>query len=94
MVLSIPRKERRAILRPARRPSYQMQLEVLEDRVVPSLADGSILVSTGPSSFSYLDQSAFPTGIIAIDPHTGAQSAVSTGGLFALPTYIRERLSS
>ena len=81
MVLSIPRKERRATLRPARRPSYQMQLEVLEDRVVPSLADGSILVSTGPSSFSYLDQSSFPTGIIAIDPHTGAQSAVSTGGL-------------
>ena len=50
--------------------------------MVPSLADGTILVSTGPSSFSTQDQSSFPTGIIAVDPNTGAQSPVSTGGLF------------
>src|SRR5712692_6334383 len=89
MVLSISRKERRATLRPGRR-SYPMQLEMLEDRVVPSLADGTILVTTAPSTFSTQDQASFPTGIIAVDPNTGAQSPVSTGGLFALPTYIRE----
>src|SRR5438876_10683105 len=90
MVISIPGNGRRAALRPAQRSACRMQLERLEDRVVPSLADGTILVSTGPSSFSTQDQSSFPTGIIAVDPNTGTQSPVSTGGLFALPTYIRE----
>jgi len=90
MVISIPVNGRRAALRPAQRSSFRMQLERLEDRVVPSLADGTILVTTGPSSFSTQDQSSFPTGIIAVDPNTGAQTPVSTGGLFALPTYIRE----
>src|SRR5579871_198750 len=90
MVLSIPTNGRRAVLRPVSRSSCPMQLESLEDRVVPSVADGSILVTTAPSSFSNQDQSSFPTGIIAIDPSTGAQSPVSTGGLFSLPTYMRE----
>src|SRR5437016_13106539 len=90
MVISIPGNGRRAALRPAYQSACRMQLERLEDRVVPSLADGTILVTTGPSSFSTQDQSSFPTGIIAVDPNTGAQSPVSTGGLFALPTYIRE----
>src|SRR5579871_2640926 len=90
MVLSIPTNGRRAVLRPVSRSSCPMQLESLEDRVVPSVADVSILVTTAPSSFSNQDQSSFPTGIIAIDPSTGTQSPVSTGGLFSLPTYMRE----
>jgi hypothetical protein len=90
MVTSIPANGRRAALRPAQRSAFRMQLERLEDRVVPSLADGTILVATGSSSFSTQDQSSFPTGIIAVDPNTGTQAPVSTGGLFALPTYIRE----
>src|SRR6266849_1905705 len=65
-------------------------LERLEDRVVPSITDGTILVATCPSSFSFQDQSSFPIGIVGVNPVTGAQSLVSTGGLFSLPTYIVE----
>jgi hypothetical protein len=65
-------------------------LEQLEDRFVPSLANGTVLVATGPSPFSNADQSSFPIGIVAVDPNTGAQAPVSTGGLFSLPTYIWE----
>src|SRR6266849_541637 len=90
MVLSIPANGRRGALRAAHRPSYRMQLERLEDRVVPSLADGTILVTTAPSTFSNQDQSSFPTGIIAVDPSTGAETPLSTGGQFTLPTYVRE----
>src|SRR5438132_14226473 len=65
-------------------------LENLEDRVLPSIADGTILVATGPSSFSSQNQSSFPIGLIGVNPSTGAQSQVSTGGLFTLPTYTAE----
>jgi hypothetical protein len=65
-------------------------LEWLEDRLVPSVADGSILVATGPSSFSTQDQSSFPAGIVAVDPSTGAQSVLTQGGFFSVPTYIWE----
>ncbi len=67
-----------------------LQLERLEERTVPSLLDGTLLVATGPSSFSYLDQSSYPTGIIGVNPSTTAQTSVSTGGLFSLPTYMAE----
>src|SRR5262249_30558478 len=75
---------------PAYRSRCYLQLETLEDRLVPSLAHGAILVCSAPSSFSTQDQASFPTGIIAVDPNTGEQSALSTGGLFSLPTYIAE----
>ncbi len=65
-------------------------LERLEDRVVPSILDGTILVCTAPSPFSYQDQSSFPSGIVGVDPSTGNQFPVSMGGLFSLPTYICE----
>jgi hypothetical protein len=74
----------------ARQPRRRLQLERLEDRVVPSLPDGTILVCTGPSAFSSLNQSSFPTGIIGVNPTTGAQTVISTGGLFSLPTYVTE----
>jgi hypothetical protein len=85
MVFSIPPKGSRAMLRSARRSSYRMQLERLEDRVVLSLASGTILVANSP-----LPGAAAPTGIIGVDPSTGAQSLVSTGGLFSLPETVRQ----
>src|SRR5438094_290652 len=90
MVLSISPEERRAALRSLRRPSFRMELERLEDRVVPSVAEGTILVATLQSSFATVDQSSFPTGIIGVNPTTGAQTPVSTGNLFSGPTYITE----
>ena len=82
------RRGRRAAHGP--RLAFCPLLERLEDRVVPSIMDGTILVTTGPSPFASQNQSTFPTGIIGIDPSTGAQTAVSSGGLFSLPTYIAE----
>ncbi|HLJ93885.1 MAG TPA: Ig-like domain repeat protein, partial [Gemmataceae bacterium] len=69
---------------------HHLQLEQLEDRTVPSIMDGTILVATCPSTFSYQDQSSFPTGIVGVNPSTGAQARISAGGLFSLPTYIEE----
>ena len=50
-----------------------------------TLADGTILVPSSPLS----GQSA-PVGIIGVNPSTGAQSLISTGGFFSLPEYVRE----
>src|SRR5262249_26530343 len=72
------------------RLSCRLQFECLEDRLVPSIADGTLLVATSPSSFVSQNASSFPTGIIGVNPNTGAQSVVSTGGLFTLPTYFTE----
>ncbi|HLJ95841.1 MAG TPA: CHRD domain-containing protein, partial [Gemmataceae bacterium] len=56
-----------------------------------SLPDGTLLVSTLPSQgFASGDQSGFPTGILGVDLHTAAQTPISSGGLFAVPTYITE----
>jgi hypothetical protein len=68
----------------------QLQLERLEDRLVPSIVDGTILVTTAPSPLANQSQSSFPTGIISVNPGTGAQTGLSTGGLFSLPTYVAE----
>jgi hypothetical protein len=81
---------RRVIPSHAQRTVRRLHLEQLEDRVVPSITDGTLLVATFPSTFSYQDQSSFPTGIVGVNPGTGAQSLVSTGGLFSIPTYIAE----
>src|SRR5438128_6108598 len=86
-----PRKVRRALTRRAHRSSPRLVLESLEDRLVPSVAEGTILVATLPDrGFSTIDQSGFPVGIIGVDPVTGAQTQVSTGGLFSLPAYTAE----
>jgi hypothetical protein len=84
-----PRRARRATAR-STRPSHRLTLETLEDRLVPSLTDGAVLVATFPSTFAYGDQSGFPNGIVGVNPTTGAQAAVSTGNLFTLPTYTAE----
>jgi hypothetical protein len=52
----------------------------------PTLTDGTILVVSSPSS----SQSSAPTGIIGVDPSTGQQFLVSTGGMFSLPDAITE----
>jgi hypothetical protein len=62
----------------------------LEDRLTPSLADGTLLVATAPSSYASDDQSSFPTGILSIDPGSGGQTVLATGGPFSLPGYITE----
>ena len=58
--------------------------------MVPSIADGALLVTTSPSSFANSNQSGFPTGIIAVDPNSGIQTPVSVDPQFVLPTYIAE----
>src|SRR5438876_4898217 len=73
-----------------RRFRRHLMVESLEDRVVPSLAEGTILVGTGPSLFSGKDQSSFLPGIIAVNPSTGMQIRLSIGQLLALPTYIAQ----
>ena len=52
MLFYSSRRARRQTTKDAQQPSRRPQLEWLEDRVVPSLADGTILVATGPSPFS------------------------------------------
>src|SRR5438132_7853054 len=86
-----PRRVRRAATTLAHRPSRRLQLERLEDRLVPALADGTILVATFPSQgFANGDQSGFPDGIVGVNPSTGAQTSVATGNLFSVPTYTAE----
>jgi hypothetical protein len=65
-------------------------LESLEDRIVPSLVEGTILVGTGPSPFATADQSSFSPAIIAVNPNTGVQIRLSIGQLLAVPTYIAQ----
>jgi len=50
-------------------------------------ADGTILVMTSPDP---VNNPTAPAGIVAVSPKTGAQSILSSGGLFAFPTDIRE----
>ena len=80
----------RNVATPACRFRRRLLLESLEDRVVPSLAEGTILVGTGPSPFSGKDQSSFLPGIIAVNPNTGMQIRLSIGQMLALPTYIAQ----
>src|SRR5262249_16817766 len=70
----------------ARRWIARLQLEPLEDRLVPSLADGTILITNTP----FLTPATAARGVIAVDPATGQQSLVSTDGFFVEPLDIRE----
>jgi hypothetical protein len=60
--------------------------QVVSSAEVLALADGTLLVATLPSAAS----PSSPIGIIGVNPLTGEQTPVSTGGLFSLPTYIDE----
>lgn len=74
----------------AYRSSRCVFLEHLEDRLAPSITDGTLLVATLPSTFASTNQSSFPTGILGVKLSTGAQAKVATGKQFAVPTYIAE----
>jgi hypothetical protein len=78
-------KSRRTPARSAHRSSRQPQLESLEDRVVPSIANGTILVLDNPST-----PSGPPTALVGVNPSTGAQSIISQGQLFSTPVDPRE----
>ena len=49
-----------------------------------TLTDGTILVATSPSS------SHAPAGVIGVNPTSGGQFVVSTGGMFSQPMHITE----
>src|SRR5438270_13180089 len=71
-------KARHMFQNSAQRSKRCPQLEILEDRLVLSIADGTILVLDNPST---------PTGpntaLVGVNPVTGAQSIISTGQLFS-----------
>jgi hypothetical protein len=50
-------------------------------------ANGTILVCTSPDP---VNNPAAPAGIVEVSPTTGVQSILSSGGLFAFPTDMRE----
>ena len=79
------------------RPSPRLLLERLEDRLVPSIPDGTILITTSPSGFSPTGDTNFPTGLYGLDPNGGTPFAISVNNpndttghfdLFSLPIYI------
>ena len=84
----MPQKVQLSTASGRRRLRRRLELENLEIRLAPAVPDGTLLVASLRSFYSILDQSAFPTAIVAVDPHTGAQSRISSGGLFSLPTYL------
>jgi sugar lactone lactonase YvrE len=77
--------QRRISLSQAHRSTRRPQLERLEDRVVPSIADGTILLLDNPTT-----PTGPPTALVGVNPHTGAQSIISKGQLFVTPLDPRE----
>src|SRR5436305_1460104 len=89
------RKTRRAAPNSRQRLPRRLLVEWLEDRVVPTIPDGTSLGTTSHSSFSSMPQDSYPIGVIGINPSTGQQFQISTnqttpGNLFVLPTYVIE----
>ncbi len=65
--------------------THRPHVEQLETRLVPALRSGTIVVATSP----YADPTS-PTGLVAVDPRTGAQTIVSSGDQFREPLDLRE----
>src|SRR5690348_17136612 len=82
-------KARRATLTHARQSWFRPGVESLEDRVVPSLPEGTLLLATAPSSFSSTPSSSY-RGLVAVNPANGQQSLFTPPNAFTLPTYIAE----
>src|SRR5262249_50327256 len=81
-----PQKTRRAALTPARRSWRRpLLLETLEDRVVPAIPNGTLVVAT----FDFFGLNQFPAGIIGVNPD-GTQFRISTGGMFSEPTDVTD----
>jgi hypothetical protein len=85
MLCFFPLPSRRGQRTHARPAFHRPWLEGLETRVVPSISNGTILVTNTLN----IDPNAV-TGILGVDPITGAQSFVSSGGYFSEPLDIRE----
>jgi hypothetical protein len=58
---------------------------VIQTVTVSAITDGTVLVLSSP-----LSGQLAPTGIIGIDPSTGTQFPITTGGSFMLPLTVRE----
>jgi hypothetical protein len=87
----LPLKMRGASPSQGQRSSGRLELETLEDRVVPSIANDTIIVPTLPSgSVSPPIVPAPPTGLYGVDPNYGTQTAISTGGVFVTPDTVVE----
>jgi hypothetical protein len=71
----------------AQRSCRRLQLEWLEDRVVPALSDGELLVATFPTTFG--TPSTTFDGIVGVDPKAVVQTPVASGP-FSEPTYMAE----
>src|SRR5581483_11864277 len=94
-MFALPPSAHRAAPSHAHRFGCRPQLEMLEDRVVPSIIpNGWIVETTSPSGFATRDQwsalASFPTGVFAVDPSTGEQSLIAARwrGLLSLPEAI------
>jgi hypothetical protein len=85
MMLSRLRKILRTASKPAQRYGNPLKLEWLEDRVVPSIPDGTLLVATLPGS----NATTTFSGILGFDPNTGNQ-VYSLSGPFVEPIYMTE----
>src|SRR6516165_6883552 len=72
------------------RPWGRPQLEALEDRLVPSIAEGTILVSNSPANDYARGQTSYPSGIIGVDPNTGMPIAISVGAIYQVPQDVKE----
>jgi hypothetical protein len=65
-------------------------LEALEDRLVPSIAEGTILVPNSPANDYARGQTSYPSGIIGVDPNTGMPIAISVGAIYQVPQDVKE----
>lgn len=75
---------RRTAPRHARRSARRPELESLEGRLVPSIADGTIVLVNLPGPANS------PSGVIGINPSTGAQTVISKDQQFSVPVDPRE----
>jgi hypothetical protein len=63
------------------------RLEILEDRVLPSISDGWIV---GATIHEFDQNPNATTGLVAVDPSTGAQTILSQGQYFNVPSDVFE----
>ena len=91
-MLSLPLRGRPATLGRVGHLFRCLGLEVLEDRVLPSIPDGWILAATFHTEFD--NNASAPPSIVAVDPSTGAQRIISQGQYFQQPADLFEDLTT
>ncbi len=88
MMVRLPRRCRHS----RSRRSVCLHLDALEGRWTPSQglpADGTIIVTTEP-----VRSHSSPAGLVEVNPTTGKQSILSSGGYFVAPYDVREAPNS